>query len=40
MRRGLMGFVSRVFGEKEDYMRAYPPVNSRFRRKHDLFDGV
>ena len=40
MRRGLMGFVSRVFGEKEDYMRAYPPVNGRFRRKHDLFDGI
>ena len=40
MRRGLMGFISRVFGEKEDYMRAYPPVNGRFRRKHDLFDGL
>ena len=40
MRRGLMGFVTRVFGEKEDYMRAYPPVNGRFRRKHDLFDGL
>ena len=40
MRRGLMGFVSRVFGEKEDYMRAYPPINGRFRRKHDLFDGL
>jgi LmbE family N-acetylglucosaminyl deacetylase len=40
MRRRLMGFVTRVFGEKEDYMRAYPPVNGRFRRKHDLFDGV
>ena len=40
MRRGVMGFVSRVFGEKEDYMRAYPPVNGRFRRKHDLFDGI
>jgi LmbE family N-acetylglucosaminyl deacetylase len=40
MRRGLMGFVTRVLGEKEDYMRAYPPVNGRFRRKHDLFDGL
>jgi len=40
MRRGLMGFVTRVLGEKEDYMRAYPPVNGRFRRKRDLFDGV
>ena len=42
MRRGLMGFITRVFGEKEDYMRAFPPVpvNGRFRRKHDLFDGI
>jgi hypothetical protein len=38
MRRGLTGFVSRIFGEREDYMRAYPPVNGRFRRRHDLFD--
>ena len=40
MRRGLMGFVTRVFGENEDYMRAYPSVDARFRRKHDLFDGI
>jgi LmbE family N-acetylglucosaminyl deacetylase len=40
MRRGLMGFVTRVFGEKEDYMRAYPAVDGRFRRKRDLFDGI
>ncbi|HAV76351.1 MAG TPA: GlcNAc-PI de-N-acetylase, partial [Anaerolineae bacterium] len=40
MRRGLMGLVTRVFGEREDYMQAYPPVNGRFRRKHDLFDGI
>ncbi len=40
MRRGLMGFVIRLFGEKEDYMRAYPPVNGDSRRRHDLFDGV
>jgi LmbE family N-acetylglucosaminyl deacetylase len=40
MRRGLMGFMSRVFGEKEDYMRAFPPVNGRFRRRHDLFDDL
>jgi len=40
MRRGLMGFITRVFGEKEDYMRAYPAVDGRFRRKHDLFDGI
>lgn len=40
MRRGLMGFVSRVFGEKEDYMRAYPPVNGHARVRRDLFDGI
>ncbi|MBN2116003.1 MAG: PIG-L family deacetylase [Anaerolineales bacterium] len=40
MRRGLMGFVMRVFGEKEDYMRAYPPVNGNSRKRHDLFDGL
>lgn len=40
MRRGLMGFVARLFGEKEDFMRAYPRVNGRFRRQHDLFEGI
>jgi LmbE family N-acetylglucosaminyl deacetylase len=40
MRRGLMGFITKVFGEKEDFMRAYPPVEDGFRRKRDLFDGV
>ncbi|MEW6404457.1 MAG: PIG-L family deacetylase [Chloroflexota bacterium] len=40
MRRGLMGFVTRMFGEHEDFMRAYPPVNGGFRRKTDLFDGI
>ncbi|MBI2333535.1 MAG: GlcNAc-PI de-N-acetylase, partial [Chloroflexi bacterium] len=38
MRRGLMGFVMRVFGEREDFMRAYPPVVDGFKRKYDLFD--
>jgi LmbE family N-acetylglucosaminyl deacetylase len=38
MRRGLMGFVSRLVGEKEDYMRAYPPMeNGRHRVTRDLF---
>jgi hypothetical protein len=40
MRRGLMGFVSRIFGEHEDYMRAYPPVDGNFKRLADLFDGI
>lgn len=38
MRRGLMGFISKVFGESEDFMRAYPPVEDGFKRKSDLFD--
>jgi len=40
MRRGLMGFVTRVFGEREDYMRAYPPVSPRHKRTTDLFEGI
>jgi len=40
MRRGLMGFIMRLIGENEDYMRAYPSVDGRFRRRHDLFDGI
>jgi mycothiol S-conjugate amidase len=40
MRRGLMGFVTKVFGEHEDYMQAYPPVDGNFTRKHDLFEGI
>lgn len=38
MRRGLMGFITKMFGEREDYMRAYPPVNDGFKRRRDLFD--
>ncbi len=38
MRRGLMGFITKLFGEQEDYMRAYPPVDESFKRKVDLFD--
>lgn len=39
MRSGLMGFVTRVFGEKEDFMRAYPPVpNGQEKAAGDLFD--
>jgi mycothiol S-conjugate amidase len=39
-RRGWMGLFARVFGEREEFMRAYPPVNGKFRGKHDLFDGL
>lgn len=38
MRRGLMGFITKLFGEREDYMQAYPPVGEMFKRKVDLFD--
>lgn len=40
MRRGWMGFIAKVFGESEDYMRAYPPVTGKFRRQNDLFEGL
>ena len=38
MRRGLTGFITQIFGEKEDYMRAYPPIkNGRHKIRNDLF---
>lgn len=38
MRRGWMGFMSRLFGEREEFMRAYPPVgNGRYKIAKDLF---
>jgi mycothiol S-conjugate amidase len=38
MRRGLMGFITRLFGEREDYMRAYPPIEAGRRKiADDLF---
>jgi len=40
MPRGLMRIVSRILGEHEDYMRAYPPVKGSFKRLDDLFDGL
>jgi LmbE family N-acetylglucosaminyl deacetylase len=40
MRRGLMGFITRLFGEREDFMRAYPPVAGRHKMERDLFDGI
>ena len=39
MRTGLMGLVTRLFGEREDYMRAFPPVpGGRNQVSRDLFD--
>ena len=40
MRRGLMGFVTKVFGEREDFMQAFPPVAGEIKRKQDLFEGI
>lgn len=40
MRRGLMGFFTRLFGEHEEYMRAYPAVNGEMRVAKDLFEGL
>jgi LmbE family N-acetylglucosaminyl deacetylase len=40
MRRGLMGLISKAFGEHEDYMRAFPSVDSGFKRLTDLFNGI
>jgi LmbE family N-acetylglucosaminyl deacetylase len=37
MRRGLMGLFVKLFGEKEDYMQAYPPVSGSFKTRTDLF---
>lgn len=40
MRRGLMGFVTKLFGEREDYMQAYPPVPANAKKRYDLFEGI
>ncbi len=40
MRRGLLGFITKLFGEYEDFMQAYPAVNERFKKKDDLFEGI
>ena len=38
MRRGWMGFMTRLFGEREEFMRAYPPIaNGRYKIANDLF---
>jgi len=38
-RRGWFGFIAKLWGEREDYMREYPTVvDTRFRRRSDLFD--
>jgi N-acetyl-1-D-myo-inositol-2-amino-2-deoxy-alpha-D-glucopyranoside deacetylase len=38
-RRGLFGLITKVFGQRDSFMRAEPPVNGRCH-EHDLFEGV
>jgi LmbE family N-acetylglucosaminyl deacetylase len=41
MRRGLMGLVTRLFGEREEFMRAYPPIpDGKYKIAHDLFENI
>ena len=40
MRRGLMGFIAKLFGEQENFMRAHPPVNGKTKISRDLFEGI
>ncbi|HET6597727.1 MAG TPA: PIG-L family deacetylase [Anaerolineales bacterium] len=38
MRQGVSGFLTRLFGEKEEFMRAYPPIEKeRYKIANDLF---
>jgi LmbE family N-acetylglucosaminyl deacetylase len=39
-RLSLFGLMNWLFGGKDDYMRAYPPVNGNLQKKRDLFDGI
>ncbi len=38
-RRGLLGMVNRLFGQRDCYMRAFPPVTGHVHER-DLFKGV
>jgi LmbE family N-acetylglucosaminyl deacetylase len=37
MRRGILGFFVKLFGEKEDYIQAYPPIIGKYKARTDLF---
>jgi N-acetyl-1-D-myo-inositol-2-amino-2-deoxy-alpha-D-glucopyranoside deacetylase len=37
MRRGILGFFVKLFGEKEDYIQAYPPIIGKYKTRTDLF---
>jgi len=34
------GFMTGMLGGRENYMRAFPPVNGSFRVGRDLFEGI
>jgi LmbE family N-acetylglucosaminyl deacetylase len=36
MRRGVVGLFTKIFGEHEDFMQAYPPVGNGWKVKKDL----
>jgi hypothetical protein len=36
MRRGIMGLFIKLFGEKEEYMQAFPAVQKGWKLKRDL----
>ncbi len=38
MRSGVMGFVRRLIGDREEYMQAYPPVQNGRHVRHDLLE--
>ncbi|MDD5190140.1 MAG: hypothetical protein PHE50_03755, partial [Dehalococcoidales bacterium] len=38
-RRGILSFLTRLFGQKDSFMRAYPPSPGKQREK-DLFAGI
>jgi LmbE family N-acetylglucosaminyl deacetylase len=37
MRRGWMGLFTKLIGEREEFMRAYPPIVGHYRVSNDLF---
>ena len=39
-RWSLFGFMNWLLGGYDAYMQAYPPVNGKFSRKNDLFEGI
>lgn len=40
MREGILAWATRLMGQKENYMRAFPPVRAGQRVASDLFQGI